>query len=300
MQVYSKIEPDTLVIEQGIGLHSVTDVESTSGESVSEMSRSSQKQSALRQKTNVLSTLSKEELFQSQEAITKNSLSSQSGVGDAVFLSSMKPDAPLKIPTAITLQYQVFGQRSGQPWDAGLGRLEWDMDGDTYSIRLLSPHYTGKLRTQISVGVWSTEKGLQPNRFSDRQRSEQATHFQRTDGQNLIRFSSNVPSTQMQDGAQDRLSVIIQLAAIISGRIHAGLTLDSSVMLQVADTRNALVWLFDILPTDAVDEIYLLKRPMHPYDGQWELWLSSSINYLPNRWRVTLHGGDYYEYRRDY
>jgi hypothetical protein len=217
------------------------------------------------------------------------------GKKDAV--ASKIKATPLKMPKSTTLMYQVQGQRKGVLWNADGGVLKWDSQGETYVLELISPHHSGKARTQTSMGQLVSEVGLQPTRFGDRLKTEQATHFQRDDTVELIRFSANVPSVALQTNAQDQLSILIQLAALVSGRVDAGLPMTTEFEMQVATSREAAIWHFESSLMEDTHLVYIKKKPSHPYDGLWELWLSQRLNYLPSRWRVTLHNGDFYEYQ---
>lgn len=221
---------------------------------------------------------------------------------------------PLRVPAAVTLHYAVSGQRQGVTWAGGTGQLQWTHDGSRYAIAWHAPHRSGKTRTQTSIGQLSAHMGLLPIRFGDRLRSELAVHFQRTasadsssstpaNEANSIRFSANRPTVALEDGGQDQLSTLFQLAAVVAGRVAVGLPMQTELRFQVATARDASVWTFHTTwvvhdsetgspPTD----VYVKKQPSHPYDGTWEWWLSAESGYLPSRWRITLHNGDFDEY----
>ena len=60
-----------------------------------------------------------------------------------------------------------------------------------------------------------TGDGLAPTRFLDKSRSERAAHFEPDKGK--ITFSANTPDAPWQPGAQDRVSVFVQLASLLAG-----------------------------------------------------------------------------------
>ena len=96
----------------------------------------------------------------------------------------------------------------------GAGELLWRHDGERYDAKLEVSAPLLPTRVQQSTGS-ITADGLAPLRFSDRSRGEQAAHFQRDEGK--VSFSSNRPDAPLLPGAQDRLSVLLQLGALIAG-----------------------------------------------------------------------------------
>jgi len=127
-------------------------------------------------------------------------------------------------------------------------------------------------------------------------RSEQAAHFEREKG--LISFSANTPSVPLEAGAQDRLSLFMQLAAQLAAapqRYPAG----TLITLQTVSAREAEPWTFRVdqpellqLPIGPLNAVRLTRLPRQPYDQQVDLWFAPSLGYLPVRLRVTHPNGD--------
>lgn len=213
--------------------------------------------------------------------------------------SSVVSVAYLKVPSSTKLNYQITGVHRGVPWDSGIGVLDWNHQGDVYSLEFTFPHRSGRLKIQTSRGHLSLEEGLLPARFGDRLQGERAVHFQRIEGARFIRFSANVPSVGLQSYAQDQLSILVQLAAIVSGRLASGHPVNGQTSLQVATTHDASTWTFNIHSiANEPNLVYVDKMPAHHYDGRWELWLSAELDYLPTKWRISLYNGDFYEYQQ--
>ncbi|MEI6197677.1 MAG: hypothetical protein WCS42_25465, partial [Verrucomicrobiota bacterium] len=63
-----------------------------------------------------------------------------------------------------------------------------------------------------------TVLGLEPTRFGDKVRSEVAAHFDRE--KNKVTFSANTPDVPLLPGAQDQLSILLQLAAMLGAEPH--------------------------------------------------------------------------------
>ena len=117
------------------------------------------------------------------------------------------------IPGSVRLRYLVTAHARGHTLQ-GDGELLWRHDGNHYEARLEISAPLLPTRTQRSTGE-ITGAGLAPLRFSDKARSEQAAHFEWNQGK--VSFSSNRPDAALMAGAQDRLSVMLQLAAMIAG-----------------------------------------------------------------------------------
>ena len=149
-----------------------------------------------------------------------------------------------------------------------------------------------------SVGLLSPT-GLLPERFSDKRyrKSEVAAHFDRTQGK--ITFSANTPEAALLRGAQDRISVIWQIAGMLAAdpkRYPPGTTFS----LQTVSSTDAEPWLFTVnepetLNLDTGSQIAqrLTRNPRREFDQKIELWYVPAMNYLPARFRFTETNGDY-------
>lgn len=198
------------------------------------------------------------------------------------------------IPPSARLRYQVNGVVRRQPYEA-TGLLEWRHDGREYQARLEVSVFLIGARSQTSVGRLD-DSGLAPLRFGDKSRSEQAAHFQRERG--VISFSSNAPEVPLLPGAQDRLSVLLQLGAMIAAEPEK-YPRDSTISIQTASTREADPWVFTVigeerlqLPGGERQGLKLLRLPRHEHDARVELWLAPDMDFLPVRLRLTQANGD--------
>lgn len=202
---------------------------------------------------------------------------------------------PVQVPGPVRLRYSVTGLAKDMTYHAN-AQLLWKPDGARYEARLEVSAFLIGSRVQTSAGQL-TPQGLAPTRFSDKSRSEQATHFERE--KNLITFSGNAPQAALQPGAQDRLSVVFQLAGMLAAdpaRYPAG----STVAVQTAGPRDATVWTFEVagdenlrLGSGEVRAIRLVRPPRHEFDQKVELWFAPSVNYLPVRIKLTQVRGDF-------
>lgn len=202
---------------------------------------------------------------------------------------------PVQIPPPVRLTYEVKGQAKKFDYTAR-AELLWQHDGSRYEARQEVSAFLIGSRTQRSTGLVSAQ-GLQPERFGDRSRNEQAAHFDYAQGR--VTFSANTPQAAIGPGAQDRLSMFIQLAAMLAAD-PARYTPGTQITLTTVSARNADRWTFSIeapetlnLPVGATPTLKLLRLPRRDYDQKAELWLAPGLGYLPARIKLTQSNGDF-------
>ena len=197
-------------------------------------------------------------------------------------------------PASARLSYAVQGQARQLHYHAW-AELLWRQDGQRYDARLEVGAFLLGSRVQTSSGQIGSD-GLLPQRFGDKTRSELAAHFQRDKG--VISFSANTPEVPLLRGAQDRLSVVLQLSALLAAdpeRYPVGTMLS----FQTVSQREAEVWQFEVekpelleLPYGSVHSVKLTRKPRREFDQLIELWFAPELGYLPVRLRITNANGD--------
>jgi Protein of unknown function (DUF3108) len=204
----------------------------------------------------------------------------------------------LKFPASGKFSYNAIQTSGGQP-RSGSGTLEWTTDGRDYELRLEASLLI-TLLSQTSAGALSTD-GLEPKRFSDKRirRSEKAAHFQRDSGR--ITFSANQTVTPLLRGAQDRLSILMQLAAMAAGD-PVQFAQSGNVPVQVVGTDDAENWMFVVegeesiqVPAGESAALRVVRNPRKEFDARLEVWLAPSLGYLPARIRQTESNGNVFE-----
>ena len=200
-----------------------------------------------------------------------------------------------RVPPPFRLTYALRrGALSGQAeltlQRAGAG-YELELKGTALGLEVLG------LRSQGNVGP----HGLMPERFVDRRRGRDRLAANFDHGAGRITYSGSAASQPLGLGAQDRLSWMVQLAAILEAapaRHGTGSRIAVSVSGARADVDT---WTFIVqdrqrlsLPGGAVVEALRLKRePRRPYDTQVEVWMDPAQHHLPVRARLTvLPGGE--------
>ena len=219
--------------------------------------------------------------------------------GGATSARASRAAPAVRIPPPMRLEFDVSGQAKKLNYSAR-AELLWQHDGQNYQARQeISIFFLGS-RTQTSVGTLSAS-GLLPQRFGDRARSEQAAHFDYAQGR--VTFSANTPDAPMATGTQDRLSVFLQLGALLAAapeRYPAG----TRIRVATVSARAADVWSFTVegeetldLPAGALAATKLERLPRRDHDQTAQIWLAPTLDYLPVRIRIVQANGDFADLR---
>lgn len=201
----------------------------------------------------------------------------------------------LTIPGSVRLKYAMTGRSKNMDYSA-FAQLDWLQDGQTYDAKMVvSALFLGSRSMSSSGRI--TADGLAPTRFLDKARSERAAHFQADQGK--ISFSANTPDAPWLRGAQDRLSVFLQLGSLLAGA-PASYPVGASVSLYTAGPREADTWTFTVeaeetlkLPAGEAATLKLTRKPQRDYDQTVEIWFAPAMSYLPVRSRITQQNGDF-------
>lgn len=204
---------------------------------------------------------------------------------------------PIQLPASTTLKYAVEGEVKKMRYNVN-GELSWKNEGGAYEARQEVSAFLLGTRSQTSTGR-ITPQGLVPTRFGDKGKREVAAHLDFDS--KIVTFSANTTRTPIGQGTQDRVSVLIQIGAMIAAapdRYPQG----TQIALTTVGPRNADRWIFTVgetrtldLPAGPTPAIRLQKQPRHERDLQADLWLGIEQHYLPVRLRITQSNGDYAE-----
>jgi Protein of unknown function (DUF3108) len=182
----------------------------------------------------------------------------------------------------------------------GKAEVLWQQNGEKYALSLTASVLMFEAIAWKSTGLMSPQ-GLQPERFSDKRirRSEVAAHFDRV--QNKISFSVNAPDAVLQTDAQDRISIIWQLAGLLSAE-PARYPPGSSISIQTVDATEAQMWLFTVNEPETLNldsgtqmALRLTRNPRREFDRKIELWFAPALGYLPVRLRQTQTNGETFD-----
>lgn len=199
------------------------------------------------------------------------------------------------VPGSVRLKFDVTAQARQQNYQAR-AELLWLHDGGTYDARLEVSVFPFGSRVQNSSGRIGAQ-GLAPNRFGDKSRNELAAHFDRNAGR--VTFSANTAEAPLLTGAQDRLSVLLQLASMLAGD-PARYPQSTTISVQTVGPRDAEVWLFTVEGEERMrlagaehPTLKLMRNPRRAFDQKVEAWFAPHLGYLPVRVRITQANGDF-------
>lgn len=217
--------------------------------------------------------------------------------GEATTGVSGEPTAAFAAPLAAKYVYSVTFTKNANS-NKGTAELNWQHDGANYTLSLTASYFGIPVFIQNSVGQL-TQQGLLPTRFSDKRfrKSEVAAHFEQSLGK--ITFSANTPDALLLAGAQDRVSVILQLAGLLAAdpaKYPPGATLN----LQTVSATEAEPWLFTVNEPETLNlsagpqiALRITRNPRREFDQKVELWFAPELNYAPVRFRFTETNGDF-------
>jgi len=201
-------------------------------------------------------------------------------------------------PDNVQINYKLTGQERGLTYYAS-GALKWQTQSSSRTRRA----YEAELRVKaflIGSRVWRsvgviTENGLAPTRYSDSGRGERAAHFE-TDLQK-ISFSGNTPSTPLQAGAQDQVSLFFQMASAVTAQSFKP---GSELIVQTATSRDAVNWRLSFKEEETLEwEGKRLETqrwvclPRGRFDSQIEMWLSKEHAGVPVRIKISQANGNF-------
>jgi Protein of unknown function (DUF3108) len=210
-------------------------------------------------------------------------------------LAGLGGDAPAPrtlVPASVRIDYTLL--RGEQ---RGTGSLDWSAGVEQYALQLQAQFDGATVLAQQSSGGFDVD-GLAPQRFTDERarRDTMAVNFQREAGK--ISFSGPSIALPLVAGAQDRLSALLQLAAVVAAE-PAARQEGGAVTLYVVGVRaDASPWVFNFVGEEtvqtgqgAVPALKFVRTAAGPYDSQVEVWLDPSRQSMPVRWR-TANGPD--------
>jgi hypothetical protein len=192
------------------------------------------------------------------------------------------------MPPALVLHYEM--QRGML---RGTGDLTWRPRADRYDLKLEAKVGGLAVLTQVSSGGFDAA-GVAPVRYTDQRirRSMTAANFQRglPGGADKITFSGSSAEFPLHAGAQDRLSWMVQLAAIVSAEPQLAASGAKIVLYVVGANGDASVWVFRCMGAEAVetragpvDAIKFVREPREPYDTTIQVWLDPHQHGWPVR-----------------
>jgi hypothetical protein len=187
---------------------------------------------------------------------------------------------------------------NGTRW-SGDALLSWTLTPASYKIRVeagigvVFAHVN--LLTLTSEGMVG-EEGFIPSLMTEKRRGRSltATHFDRANGK--LSFSASEATYPLVWGAQDKASVLLQLAAIARGDPKQ---LSGNIDILVGEDRDASVFSFVVVGQEQIDTrmgriaTWHLTRPPKPgsYNSRLDLWLAPERGWYPVQIRNVESSG---------
>jgi hypothetical protein len=207
------------------------------------------------------------------------------------------PGVKFSVPPSGDLNYDTF--YNGVQNQAGT--IHWSSDGQSYEMVVSIP--------LPFVGTFSYSShgridafGLAPEQYIEKRgrRPEDVTIFNHVTKQ--IAFTKTPATLALPDGAQDRFSLVMQLASLVRGDPN---TYQPGVTRQfyVADNDSGEIWPIETIGDETVHTRggfiaarHFMRLPRHDGDQRRiDVWLAPSLGWLPVRILQTEPNGTQFE-----
>ncbi|MGF6939397.1 hypothetical protein OKW41_008559 [Paraburkholderia sp. UCT70] len=201
------------------------------------------------------------------------------------------------VPPSAELDYDTFynGVRNAP------GTIHWASDGQGYEMVVSVPlPFVGPFVFSSHGGIDAF--GLAPAQYSEKRgrRAEDIAIFNRNDKK--VGFTRTPASLPLPDGAQDRFSVVMQLASLVRGDPDAykpGVTRQFFVV----DTDSGENWPIETIGDETIraaqgylETRHFKRLPRHDGDQRRvDVWLAPSLGWLPARILQTEPNGTQFE-----
>lgn len=204
------------------------------------------------------------------------------------------PDAeakvyPTRIARSFTVLYQM--QRGGI---RGSGEFAWKRSGDTYEAHLKGTVAGLALLNWASQGGFDAA-GVAPERYVEKRLTKSAREAMFVRSESKIDFSGSAPDIPLVPGAQDRVSWLVQLQAILTADPDKAKTGGQVVIPVVGVRGRAETWIFEAsgaesirTPAGTLRTQKLTRALRKPDDTRAEVWVEPGRQFLPVRIRLTM------------
>lgn len=230
-------------------------------------------------------------------------------------LPPLPPPLPAAIaPRSARLFYKVVyvdAKRVEPLHYYGVGTIDWTLADGRYASDLVASYdallFKINLLASHSEGSVTTT-GLAPDRYTEspRKRATVATNFNR-DGRQTISFSASAATAPLPSGAQDRLSVLFQIGALLLADAHQA-TPSNRLAIPVAGVRGDVeAWVFEVQGPETIEAggdpvaTTHLRRAARPdsSDRTIDVWIAGQAGGYPARVLYTEANGSTVEMTLD-
>ena len=184
----------------------------------------------------------------------------------------------------------------------GSGEIQWEHDEKNYHMHLEA----GLDLFVTKIVVFSVDSegtigltGIKPVMMTEtrRGRSPTATHFNYDS--NIISFSAKTATIPLSEGAQDRATLLMQLASI-GNADPSQFQNGKEITIQVAEDNDASPFQLVVVGKETIDtrlghfETWHIVRPPKPgyYSSRLDIWVAPTMSWLPIQLRITERKGE--------
>jgi hypothetical protein len=186
----------------------------------------------------------------------------------------------------------------GTNW-SGSASIGWQQDGASYKATqevgislLIARVNLLEVSSEGTIG----EFGIAPAKFTEKRRNRSATNTHFNQQEQKITFSASDRTVPLTAGAQDRATLLFQLAGI--GRADVN-QLGRDIDILVGEDRKAQVYRFQLVGEEELETTmgklvtWRLARPPLPgsYNARLDIWLAPSLDWYPVQIRNTEANG---------
>jgi hypothetical protein len=185
---------------------------------------------------------------------------------------------------------------------SGSGDIIWKPAGDRYDLRLEASVAGLQVLTETSTGLLGPQ-GLAPLRYTDARlrRGISAANFQRDKGK--ITYSGPQVEYPLPPGAQDRLSWMLQIGAVLNAEPQHAAPGGKLAFFVTGARGDADTWAFRYVGVEnvrasggVIRAVKFTREPRQTYDRLVEIWLAPAHRHLPVRARFTAQAdGEVFE-----
>lgn len=183
----------------------------------------------------------------------------------------------------------------------GSGKIRWNHDNKNYTMHIeigIDMLFTTvRLYKTQSEGTIE-EAGIKPHTVTETRRGKSATTTRFNYDDQTISFSTNPAIIPLTEGAQDKITVLMQLASIGNAdpsQFQPG----KEITIQVAEEKEAHLHQFVVLDQETIESklghlvTWHIVRPPRPgvYSSRIDIWLAPELNWLPVQIRNTESNG---------
>lgn len=222
--------------------------------------------------------------------------------------NSLPQEQPVVAPIdAVVVSFPKVGRftsdtiyRKGLLQVSGSTQIEWRIGAETYEAKSVTLDDNGRTVLALeSQGKVMPAVGVAPVRYTEQrmERAPQAVNFQWDSRK--VTFSASTAEFPLNDGVQDQLSFMAQLALLAQAfpdRFQPGM----AVAMEVASTRSVRIYDFRVVgwesigtPTGTMEALKIERvLPSGVRDARIALWLAPALRWLPARTRTVLPNED--------